>query len=67
MVSSLSKEELQHYSRQIVLKEFGLKGQIKLKSSRVLIAGLGGLGSQLSAQLASMGVGHLRLVDKDIV
>lgn len=67
MASGLTQEEYQHYSRQIVLREFGLKGQLKLKSSRVLVAGLGGLGSQLSAQLASMGVGHLRLVDKDIV
>ena len=67
MASGLTQEEYQHYSRQIVLKEFGLKGQLKLKSSRILVAGLGGLGSQLSAQLASMGVGHLRLVDKDIV
>ena len=67
MASGLTQEEYQYYSRQIVLKEFGLKGQLKLKSSRVLVAGLGGLGSQLSAQLASMGVGHLRLVDKDIV
>jgi molybdopterin/thiamine biosynthesis adenylyltransferase len=67
MASELTQEEYQYYSRQIVLKEFGLKGQLKLKSSRVLVAGLGGLGSQLSAQLASMGVGYLRLVDKDIV
>jgi len=67
MASELTQEEYQYYSRQIILKEFGLKGQIKLKSSKVLVAGLGGLGSQLSMQLASMGVGHLRLVDKDIV
>ena len=59
--------EIEYYSRQIVLKEFGLEGQRKLKNARVCIVGLGGLGSPISTQLASMGVGHLRIIDRDIV
>jgi len=63
----LSEEELEYYSRHMVLTEIGVAGQQKLKSSRVCVMGLGGLGSPLSMQLASMGVGHLRLVDRDVV
>lgn len=62
-----SELELSYYSRHMVLDEIGSKGQLRLKESRVLVAGLGGLGSPLSIQLASLGVGHLRLVDRDIV
>jgi molybdopterin/thiamine biosynthesis adenylyltransferase len=60
-------EELAYYSRQLVLADIGLKGQRRLKQTSVLVAGLGGLGCQLAVQLASMGVGHLRLIDRDIV
>jgi molybdopterin-synthase adenylyltransferase len=60
-------DELAYYSRQIVLNEIGLNGQKKLKDARVLVAGVGGLGCQLSVQLASMGVGFLRLADRDVV
>ena len=63
----LSPDELAYYSRQLVLNEIGLIGQRRLKGARVLVAGVGGLGCQLSVQLASMGVGYLRLVDRDIV
>ena len=63
----LSEDELKYYSRQIVLDEIGLEGQRKLKKSRVCIVGLGGLGSTAATQLAAMGIGHLRLVDRDIV
>ncbi len=62
-----SEEELEYYSRQMVLREVGLRGQERLKGSRALVAGLGGLGSPISMQLASMGVGHLRIVDRDVV
>jgi adenylyltransferase/sulfurtransferase len=67
MGKTLSERELEYYSRQIVLPEFGKVGQNKLKRSRVCIAGLGGLGSPISIQLTSMGVGYLRLVDQDVV
>lgn len=63
----LSDEELQFYSRQIMLDEVGFDGQLKLKDARVCIVGLGGLGSTIAVQLAAMGIGHLRLVDRDIV
>lgn len=65
--SSLSEEELEYYSRQMVLAKIGATGQMRLKHARACVVGLGGLGSLLSMQLASMGVGHLRLVDRDVV
>lgn len=64
---SLSSEEIKRYSRQIALREIGLEGQKKLKNSRVSIVGVGGLGCFSSIQLASMGVGYIRLIDQDVV
>ncbi|MCS7096172.1 MAG: HesA/MoeB/ThiF family protein [Candidatus Bathyarchaeota archaeon] len=55
------------YSRQIVLQELGLKGQQKLKQSKVAVAGVGGLGSVSALYLALAGVGFLRLIDQDTV
>ena len=49
------------------MSDLGLKGQSKFKKARVLVAGVGGLGSQISAQLASMGIGFIRIIDRDIV
>lgn len=66
-VTGLSESELEYYSRQIVLSEIGYDGQLKLVKSSVCIAGLGGLGSPAALQLAAMGVGHIRLVDQDVV
>jgi len=66
-IKELSDRELEFYSRQIVLKEIGYSGQVKLKNSKVCIVGLGGLGCPAAFQLAAVGVGHLRLVDHDIV
>jgi len=63
----LSSEELEVYSRQLVLDEIGYEGQLRLKGGRVLLAGVGGLGSPIAFQLAAMGVGYLRIVDRDIV
>jgi len=65
--SDLSDYELEFYSRQIVLPEIGYNGQLKLKKARVCVAGLGGLGSPAALQLAAMGVGRLRIVDRDVV
>ncbi len=64
---SFSSEELERYSRQIVLKEIGADGQKKLKNARVCVAGVGGLGCISALQLAAMGVGYIRLVDQDVV
>jgi molybdopterin/thiamine biosynthesis adenylyltransferase len=63
----LTREEMEYYSRQIVLAELGYSAQLKLKNSKVCLLGLGGLGSPAAMQLAAVGVGHLRLVDRDVV
>jgi adenylyltransferase/sulfurtransferase len=55
------------YSRQIILNELGWKGQRKLAKSRVVVVGVGGLGTVSSLYLALAGVGYLRLVDQDTV
>jgi molybdopterin/thiamine biosynthesis adenylyltransferase len=63
----LSEEELQYYSRQIVMTSMGYNAQLKLKASKVCLVGVGGLGSPASMQLAAMGAGFLRIVDRDFV
>src|SRR6201993_497453 len=64
---SLTSEELQRYSRHLILPEVGLEGQQKLKAAKVLCVGTGGLGSPLAFYLAAAGVGTLGLVDFDVV
>lgn len=59
--------ELDYYSRQIVMRDFGLGSQRMLKASTVVVVGVGGLGSPAAIQLASMGVGKIRIVDRDVV
>ena len=66
-IQGFSEAEIDYYSRQIVLDGIGLPGQRKLKNARVCVVGVGGLGSSIVIQLASMGVGHLRIVDRDVV
>jgi adenylyltransferase/sulfurtransferase len=66
-IPGFSDDELEYYSRQVVLKEIGVSGQQRLKDARVCLIGVGGLGSTISVQLATMGVGHLRIVDRDVV
>ncbi len=63
----MDDEQLLRYSRQIMLPEIGFEGQQKLLQSRVLIIGLGGLGSPAAMYLAAAGVGELVLVDFDQV
>jgi adenylyltransferase/sulfurtransferase len=55
------------YSRQMILKELGKKGQRKLADSKIAVVGLGGLGTVSSLYLALAGIGHLRVIDQDIV
>jgi adenylyltransferase/sulfurtransferase len=63
----LSRREILRYSRHLLLPEVGPAGQKKLKNSRVLLAGAGGLGSPVALYLAAAGVGHIGIIDNDSV
>ncbi|MDP5211704.1 HesA/MoeB/ThiF family protein [Pseudoalteromonas tunicata] len=63
----LSDKEQVRYSRQLMLAQVGFTGQQKLKQSKVLIIGAGGLGSPAALYLAASGIGHLTLIDDDKV
>lgn len=63
----LSYDEILRYSRHLLIPEVGLQGQRKLKNASVLIIGTGGLGSPIALYLAAAGIGHIGLVDYDIV
>ncbi|MDY6842695.1 MAG: HesA/MoeB/ThiF family protein [Thermodesulfobacteriota bacterium] len=63
----ITEKERERYDRQILIEEIGIEGQEKIKSSRILIAGVGGLGSSMSYYLAAAGVGYMRIVDYDEV
>lgn len=62
-----SKEELARYDRHIIIPEFGLESQKKLKAAKVLVIGSGGLGSPVLLYLAAAGVGTIGIVDFDVV
>lgn len=62
-----SKEELERYSRHLIIPEFNIEGQKKLKNARVLVVGSGGLGTPLLEYLTAAGVGHIGIVDFDVV
>lgn len=66
-MEELSDVEMLRYNRQIVLRDFDFEGQERLKRSRALIVGLGGLGCAAAQYLAAAGVGHLTLLDFDTV
>ena len=63
----LNQEEINRYARHLALPEVGISGQEKLKSSRVLLIGAGGLGSPMALYLAAAGVGPIGLIDYDVV
>ncbi len=66
-MAMLNNAEISRYSRHLILPEFGMEGQRKLKQGSVLLIGTGGLGSPLALYLAAAGVGHIGLVDFDVV
>ena len=63
----LSTKELDRFSRQVMLEEIGYNGQLKLKNAKVCVVGTGGLGNPITSRLAAMGVGTLRIVDRDVI
>ena len=63
----LSKKELDKFSRQVMLEEIGYQGQLKLKNAKVCVVGTGGLGHPITSRLAAMGIGNLRIVDRDVI
>jgi molybdopterin/thiamine biosynthesis adenylyltransferase/molybdopterin converting factor small subunit len=63
----LSPKELDRFSRQVMLEEIGYGGQLKLKNARVCVVGVGGLGNPITSRLVAMGIGHLRIIDRDVI
>jgi len=65
--SELSSKDLDRYSRQIMLEEIGYQGQLKLRNATVCVVGVGGLGNPVTTRLVAMGIGKLRIVDRDVI
>ncbi|MEW6044709.1 MAG: ThiF family adenylyltransferase [Thermoproteota archaeon] len=65
--SELSSKDLDRYSRQIMLEEIGYQGQLKLKAAKICVVGVGGLGNPITTRLVAMGLGKLRIIDRDVI
>ena len=63
----LTSKELDRFSRQVMLEEIGYGGQLKLKKSKICVVGVGGLGNPITSRLVAMGIGQLRIVDRDVI
>jgi len=65
--AALTNDEIQRYSRQLMLEEIGFEGMEKMRSAKVCVVGAGGIGNPVITQLVAMGVGKLRIVDRDVI
>jgi len=65
--SELSSTDLEKYSRQVMLEEIGYEGQLKLKNAKACVVGIGGLGTPIATRLVAMGIGKIRIVDRDVI
>lgn len=65
--TEFTNEDIQRYSRQIMLEEIGFIGMESLRNAKICVVGVGGIGNPVVTQLAAMGIGNLKLVDRDVV
>jgi len=65
--SDLKTEDLQRYSRQIMLEEIGFVGMEKIRKAKICVVGVGGIGNPVVTQLAAMGIGKIKIVDRDVI
>jgi len=65
--AEMTSEDMQRYSRQIMLEEIGFGGMERLRVAKVCVVGVGGIGNPVVMQLSAMGIGKLRIVDRDVV
>ena len=63
----LSSKQLDRYSRQVMLEQIGYNGQLKLRDAVICVVGVGGLGNPITTRLVAMGVGTIRIVDRDVI
>jgi molybdopterin-synthase adenylyltransferase len=65
--AGLTSEDMQRYSRQLMLEEIGFEGMEKIRAAKVCLVGAGGIGNPVATQLVAMGIGKLRIVDRDVI
>jgi adenylyltransferase/sulfurtransferase len=65
--SDLKSDDLQRYSRQIMLEEIGFVGMEKIRKAKICIVGVGGIGNPVVTQLTAMGIGKIKIVDRDVI
>ena len=65
--ADLTGDEIQRYSRQLMLEEIGFEGMEKIRTAKVCVVGAGGIGNPVITQLVAMGVGKIRIVDRDVI